>query len=170
MTETKANAKRPTKKKAAPKKAAVKKAATPAIETLPDDDGEIIYDPQADENLDDETVAEDNRKRDIRAEMESNQGEIETLDHRADALRQRNQELLLELFPQAGKSDPLTVAVRGYIKSAKQDRANRLADPVRLARLLEQMQKAPIDAAMARRRGRGTARPVRPQKGIKSEA
>ena len=170
MTVKKASAKKQTRKKAAPKKAAAINVANAdvddSIDALADD--EIVYDPGTE--TDDAFGAEEKRRLRIREEMAINQDQIDALRQQVDALAEKNQALLLELYPQQNDSDSLATAVRGYVKSAIADRQRRVEDPVRLAALLDQVTKAPIDAAMVRRRRRGTMRPQRPQKAINSEA
>jgi hypothetical protein len=109
-------------------------------------------------------VAENARRDDLRASMETNQLQIDELEAQADELREQSAKLLLSLYPQQGANDPHHVAVKGFLKASRAERANRASNPAKLKALIENMQKSPIDAAMTRHTKRGTRRPERPIK------
>jgi hypothetical protein len=109
-----------------------------------------------------EDAAEQKRKADIRAKMAETQGEIDELDAATEEKKDELRALSGELYPHLGASDHHTVAVAGYIASQKNLRATRASSPETLKRMLAQAGKAPIDAAMSRKNGRGTARPTGP--------
>jgi len=114
-----------------------------------------------------EDAAEQKRKSEIRAKMADTQAEIDDLEAGVEEKKDELRSLSAELYPHLEASDHHTVAVKGYIASQKEVRATRASSPEALKRMLAQAGKAPIDAAMARKNGRGTARPTGP--GVTSE-
>ncbi len=79
----------------------------------------------------------------------------------AQGCQARLTELSALLYPHAVKSDTLVDAVRGYVKAQKRIRANRASNPARIAEILKQAGKSPIDAAFHKQRARGMTRPRR---------
>lgn len=108
-----------------------------------------------------EATADDERKAALQEELQAVQADIEEAETVIAAAKERVTELLHQLYPSLGKSDRHVDAVRGYIKSEKELRANRALAPARLKAMLEAAGKAPIDAAFSVQRARGMARPVR---------
>ena len=104
---------------------------------------------------------EEKRKNVIREKMEAVTAERDGLLDEAEACQARLRELSAELYPHSAKSDTLVDAVRGHIKAQKTIRANRAGNPARIAEILKQAGKAPIDAAFHRQRARGMSRPTR---------
>lgn len=122
----------------------------------------------ADAPVDEKLAASDKKKAELLAKLDDLAAEVATHDEAINALRDESAGLLLELYPQSGESDKLSVAVRGYINASARERQHRKLAPVRLKAILEKAGLAPIDAAFSRARGRGMARPVR--KAAKKEA
>ncbi|MCK5496339.1 MAG: hypothetical protein KAI80_08005 [Hyphomicrobiaceae bacterium] len=108
-----------------------------------------------------EQTAEADRKAALQEELAAVQADIEEAEGIIRGAKERCSELLKEIYPSLGKSDRHVDAVRGYIKSEKELRANRALAPARLKAMLEAAGKAPIDAAFSVQRARGMARPVR---------
>ena len=106
---------------------------------------------------------EEKRKNAIREEMQAVTADRDALLDEAQGCQDRLAELSAELYPHAAKSDTLVDAVRGHIKAQKRIRANRASNPARIAEILKQAGKAPIDAAFHRQRARGMSRPSRTQ-------
>jgi len=111
--------------------------------------------------VNEELAASDKKKAKLHAKLEALAVEVATHDEAINALRDESAALLLELYPQQGENDKLSVAVRGYINASKRERQHRSLAPIRLKALLEKAGLAPIDAAFSRARGRGMARPAR---------
>jgi len=108
-----------------------------------------------------EVKAEDDRKAKLQEELAAVQADIAEAEGVIAAAKERCVELLNEIYPSLGKSDRHVDAVRGYIKSEKELRANRAMAPARLKAMLEAAGKAPIDAAFSAQRARGMKRPTR---------
>ena len=106
-------------------------------------------------------IAAQERKDEIIAKLHELDEEARKLEAEAQELRDVSAGLLLKLYPQQGPNDPHFVAVRGYLRAARMERQNRSLAPARLKALLQAAGRAPIDAAFARARGRGMARPKR---------
>ncbi len=104
---------------------------------------------------------EEKRKNVIREKMEAVTAERDEALDAAETCQARLRELSAELYPHSAKSDTLVDAVRGHIKAQKKIRANRAGNPARIAEILKQAGKAPIDAAFHRQRARGMTRPTR---------
>ena len=104
---------------------------------------------------------EEKRKNAIREEMQKVTADRDALLDEAQACQDKLTQLSQELYPHAAKSDTLVDAVRGHIKAQKRIRANRQSNPARIAEILKQAGKAPIDAAFHRQRARGQSRPTR---------
>jgi hypothetical protein len=104
---------------------------------------------------------EEKRKNAIREEMEAVTRDRDEFLAEAQGCQERLTELSAELYPHSAKSDTLVDAVRGHIKAQKKIRANRAGNPARIAEILKQAGKAPIDAAFHRQRARGMSRPSR---------
>ena len=104
---------------------------------------------------------EEKRKNEIREKMEAVTADRDGYLDEAEACQARLRELSAELYPHSAKSDTLVDAVRGHIKAQKKIRANRAGNPARIAEILKQAGKAPIDAAFHRQRARGMTRPTR---------
>jgi len=111
--------------------------------------------------VDEKLAASDKKKAKLRAKLDELAAEVAKHDEAIDALREESAALLLELYPQQGENDKLSVAVRGYVNASARERKHRSLAPIRLKALLEKAGLAPIDAAFSRARGRGMARPVR---------
>ncbi len=111
--------------------------------------------------VDEAVEAVEKRKAEIMAEMDEIAAEVAEHDEAINVLREGAAALLLELYPQQGESDKLSVAVRGYIDASKRERQHRSLAPQRLKKLLEKAGLSPIDAAFSRARARGMARPKR---------
>lgn len=166
---------KPVKKKAASKKKAPAKKTSPAVpEANPnqaqaekaDADqarrDQAIADAPRPPDPSKEDKAEQKRKSDIRAKMAETQAEIDDLEAGVEEKKDELRSLSAELYPHLEESDHHTVAVKGYIESQKKVRATRASSPETLKRMLAEAGKAPIDAAMSRKKGRGTQRPTRP--------
>ncbi len=104
---------------------------------------------------------EEKRKNAIREKMQEVTAERDGFLDDAEGCQAKLRELSAELYPHSAKSDSLVDAVRGHIKAQKKIRANRAGNPARIAEILKQAGKAPIDAAFHRQRARGMARPTR---------
>lgn len=161
------------KKKAAPKKGRQPIVTESVTESVTDAAGEKR---QADSKRRDQAIkdaprppdpskadkAEQKRKAGIRDKMAETAAELVELDAQTDEKKDELRALSSELYPHLGESDHLVVAVKGYIASQKRLRATRASNPETLKRMLALAGKAPIDAAMARKNTRGTARPTGP--------
>lgn len=108
-----------------------------------------------------EQSADAKRKAALQEELAAVQADIAEAEGIIAGAKERVGELLQEIYPSLGKSDRHVDAVRGYIKSEKELRANRALAPARLKAMLQAAGKAPIDAAFSVQRARGMARPVR---------
>ena len=106
------------------------------------------------------------RKAGIREELQAVADDMEEAEAHLDKCRARTKELLAELYPAMKANDRHVDAVRGYVASQKNMRANRALAPARLKAMLEQAGKAPIDAAFSTQRARGFQRPTRTAQGI----
>lgn len=163
---TNAKEKTASPKAAAPKKASVKKRAVQnkqVADTSRRDDA--VAEGQA--NVAEPTeaqAAEEKRRAGIRRSLEQNQETIDNLEADIDNLREQSAKLLLSLYPQQGANDPHHKAVKGFLEASRNERASRASNPAKLAALIAQMHKSPIDAAMTRNTKRGTGRPDRPIK------
>jgi hypothetical protein len=104
---------------------------------------------------------EEKRKADIQAKLAETQAELEDHLEGIEACRDRMRELMAELYPHTAESDKLVDSVRGHIAAQKELRKNRASNPARIAEILKQAGKAPIDAAFHRQRARGMSRPTR---------
>lgn len=106
------------------------------------------------------------RKAAIREELEAIDADMTEAEAHLDKCKARTKELISELYPAMKANDRHVDAVRGYVKSQKDMRANRALAPARLKAMLEQAGKAPIDAAFSTQRARGFSRPTRKTVGI----
>ena len=106
------------------------------------------------------------RKAGIREELQAVADDMEEAEAHLDQCKTRTKELLAELYPAMKANDRHVDAVRGYVASQKNMRANRALAPARLKAMLEQAGKAPIDAAFSTQRARGFSRPTRQAQGI----
>jgi outer membrane biosynthesis protein TonB len=113
-----------------------------------------------------EDQAEQQRKAEIRANMAKVQDEIDQLEADVDGKKAELRELSSTLYPHLERSDHHVLAVQGYIARQKELRATRASNPETLKRMLAQAGKAPIDAAMSRKTGRGGERPQRDLAGL----
>ncbi len=104
---------------------------------------------------------EEKRKNAIREEMQDVTAERDDFLDEAELCQVKLRQLSAELYPHSAKSDTLVDAVRGHIKAQKKIRANRAGNPARIAEILKQAGKAPIDAAFHKQRARGMTRPTR---------
>lgn len=164
MAETE---KKPAVKKAAVKKKAAAKKSPTAAKKAADQERHDEQVEQFQEQIPEPTeadIAEHKRRENIVRAMEQNEATIESLEQQAQDLRDKNRELLIELYPTSGPSDAFSKSVRGYLKQAAADRTNRALNPARLARMLQDAKLMPIDAAMRANRTRGTKRPNRKAK------
>lgn len=163
------------KKKASSKKKAGKKKTSPAVpeanpaqaqadKTKADADRreKAIADAPRPPDPSKEDKAEQKRKDDIRAKMAETQAEIDDLEAGIDEKKDELLALSSELYPHLVESDHHTTAVKGYIESQKNLRRTRASSPETLKRMLAEAGKAPIDAAMSRKKARGGQRPTRP--------
>jgi hypothetical protein len=105
--------------------------------------------------------AEEKRKAEIQAKLAEYQAELDDHVEGIEICRVRMRELMAELYPHTAESDKLVDSVRGHIAAQKKIRANRQANPARIAEVLKAAGKAPIDAAFHRQRARGQSRPTR---------
>lgn len=113
-----------------------------------------------------EADPEAERKAAIREELQAVADDMLEAEAHVDKCRARTKELLSQLYPAMKANDRHVDAVRGYVASQKDMRANRALAPARLKAMLEAAGKAPIDAAFSTQRARGFARPNRKPVGI----
>ena len=105
--------------------------------------------------------AEEKRKAAIQEKLAACQEEIDEALDVISECRARAADLMGELYPHTAQSDKLVDAVRGHIAAQKIIRKNRASNPARIAEILKQAGKAPVDAAFHRARARGMSRPTR---------
>lgn len=105
--------------------------------------------------------AEEKRRGAIQEKLEAVQLELESHLEGIEACRIAARGLMSELYPHMGESDKLVDAVRGHIAAQKIIRKNRASNPARIAEILKQAGKSPIDAAFSVQRARGMSRPTR---------
>lgn len=108
-----------------------------------------------------ELIAEDERRNKIADLLIEIDDEVQGLDSEASKLREKQQALMLEMYPPKAGNDLHSTAVRGYLKASARERAHRALAPQRMKAMLKAAGMAPIDAAMQRKRARGMTRPVR---------
>ena len=160
-------------KKAVVKKASVKKSTSVQDKQAADTDRRTgaVEAGQANKPEPSEAQAAEEKRRDgIRRSLEQNQETMDSLEADIDNLREQSAKLLLTLYPQQGPNDPHHIAVKGFLEASRKERATRASNPAKLAALIAQMHKSPIDAAMTRATKRGTRRPDRPMKSAGSGA
>lgn len=100
-------------------------------------------------------------KEEIRAKMADVQDQLDGHLDECELCRDELRRLSSELNPHLGGSDHHVTAVRGYVASQKELRRTRASSPERIAAVLKAAGKSPIDAAFAKQRARGQARPTR---------
>lgn len=106
-------------------------------------------------------AAEEKRRAGIMEKLEAVQLELDNHLSGIEACKIAARDLMAELYPHMDASDKLVDAVRGHIAAQKAIRASRASNPARIAEILKQAGKAPIDAAFQRQRARGMSRPNR---------